>query len=401
MNTIIYDHYYRKLDHDIAHINEKGIVYNDPVHEAGYSCGHIGDGGRVYSHPTSKAGYCLGHVDESGKIYNHPTSKTGHCVGHVDSNGVIYTHSNSELGYEVGHAEGPYFRQAAAIYLLMFYKGKSESQSSSIPKTDTTPEYTSEQQSQPKTERPVYRSQSSGGGFGILLFFGVAAALSFLDAMRKLIIDNPTWLLLILLIGFMLLSPLRKRKLNDFQVSDEIRAQCLSNAKSSTLLFWILPVALGVYSIIKTQPRHFGEWIFILIPVIMSIVLIVTMKYLKNLEKAENGYTPTSNSKTNTQEHISVSKPTTEKSAQLRKIASTHNTPKSTPKSAPKPTSESKQKSASQSVSAPKVNSALKTEPSKVIITCSECNARMSIPAGRGNIRLKCPKCGNEITEKT
>ena len=388
MSTIIYNHYHKKLDHDIAHIDDKGIVYNHSVHRAGYSCGHIGDGGRVYSHPKSKAGYCLGHVDEVGKIYNHPTSKTGHCVGHVDSNGVIYSHSNSELGYEVGHAEGPHFRQAAAIYLLMFYNQNSTAfkQEQQKPKSEE-PSIQSEPSSEvPRQDNRRPETYNSGSSCGGVLFFIVAAVVvGLLDALRMLVLDHPGFILLFIHMGLIYMSPFRNRKLNDFNVSNKKREECLADAKSSSVYSLILPIILAVYSYFKTEPEHWGEYLMILIPVFGCWAFSFIQKYAKNLNEAE------------LQESKKSSSPSS------KKKTNTSTVPKTAPKTKPVSTSTSTSSSAKNNVTKPTIDKKTETKPvdDKVVIACPNCPTKLKIPAGRGKVKLRCQKCGTEIIANT
>ena len=39
--------------------------------------------------------------------------------------------------------------------------------------------------------------------------------------------------------------------------------------------------------------------------------------------------------------------------------------------------------------------------PAKVTVTCDSCGQRLSVPSGKGNIRITCPKCQNRFTTHT
>lgn len=365
MSTVIYNDSHKELGYAIAHISEKGIVYSDPAKELGLACGHIGDGGRVYNHPASKAGFCLGHVDESGKIYNHPTSKIGNCVGHVDENGIIYNHPEKEMGYAVGHATGPHFKQAAAIYLLMLYNGTVETPS------EEKNESQSQTESKPKAES-FARSIGNDGCSGFFLFLIVAVVLSVAEGIRKVALSNPTFILLVIRLGLMMLSPFKNKKLNEFNVSPSVRSQCLNDAKSASLLYLITPVILGIYTFLNSPPNDFSDWLLLLLPVTMCWVIAFFCKYMKNLSEAEtNG----------SQKSTGVAK-TKRTSAQKAQSAANEKAAK-----AAAPASQTKAE----------VKEEVKNEPKKTIIQCTNCHSNIRIPAGKGKVKLKCPKCEAEI----
>lgn len=404
MSTIIYNHYHKELDCDVAHVDDRGIVYSDPVHEAGYSCGHLGDGGRVYSHPVSKAGYCLGHVDENGKIYDHPTSKAGHCVGHVDADGVVYSHSNDELGYEVGHVKGPHYMQAGAYYLLAMYGAKSNTAEAPV-----TPSVSSGSSSSGSSGSG---SSSTGGGkggstgssvggggggipipavdvgeggncFGMLFMLGLAIALGLIKTVLNLVINYPIFILFYIYMAKGLLSPSSRRKVNDFKVSEEERQRCKDDAMSNLPKHVILPVILTIYSLIKNQPFDSGKLIPMLAPAVLVIFYGYFQKYMDNLynaEKASNGKAtkkaPAEKKVESKPEAKTVTAPVVKKTAEVKK-----------------PIAEKKESVKAKTVEVKPTN--------KSIVECPDCGAKLRVPVARGNskfkVKLKCPKCNKEI----
>ncbi|MBQ7896802.1 MAG: hypothetical protein IJ323_00110 [Clostridia bacterium] len=395
MSTVIYNHYYKELDCDIAHINDKGIIFNHPVHEAGYSCGHVGDGGRVYSHPTSKAGYCIGHVDENGKIYDHPTSKTGHCVGHVDENGVIYNHSNSELGFEVGHASGPYYREAAVYYLLGMdnKKGIDLSKVAKVAKTvgsavgggggggssQSTAENvqgsSSSQSTAKNVSSPSVNTDASTNFSIYVLIFIIAIVVGLVNTIKYTALNFPGFILMFVYVVKAFLTPAVRADIHKFNVSDADRQRAKDDAKASLVMHSILPIILGIYAFIKQSSTGGYALILAVAPVISILVIAYLCNYKKSLYEAHK---------------LNSQKPAVKKSTDSNNTAPKKEAIPKEKKAEPKkaPVTETKKESVIETKNA--------ETPEKIIVECENCHTKMRISAGKGKVKVRCPKCQTE-----
>ncbi len=405
MSTVIYNEPYGKLGSATAHINDKGLIFNDPEKELGLACGHVGDGGRVYSHPTMKAGYCLGHVDGEGRIYNHPTSKVGHEVGFVNEEGVVFNTPDGKLGSEVGHVSGSHYREAAVYYLLgMMNKnsidfskvakvakavgsavgggggGGGSSQSTS----ENVNGSSSSQSSAKNVSSPSVNTDASTNFSIYVLIFIIAIVVGLVDTVRIMFLNCPAFILMLIYMIKAFLSPAVRFDMHKLEVSEADRKRAKEDAKGSLVMHSILPIILGIYAFVKQSSTGSYALILAIAPVISILVIVYLTSYKKSLYEAH---------KANTEKHVAKERSATKK-AEPQKVAVTQEK-----KAEEKPVIPEVKKTEAKKET---VTEAKKAEaPEKIIVECESCGTKMRIPAGKGKVKVKCPKCQTENVVNT
>lgn len=393
MSTVIYKEPYKRGASAVAHINDKGIVFSDSEKELGLECGHVGDGGRVYSHPTMKAGYCLGHVDSEGRIYDHPTSKTGHCVGCVNEEGVVYSTPDGALGSEVGHVSGPYYREAAVYYLLGMgdKKGIDLSKVAKVASavaggggggggsSQSTAENGKGSSSDVKGVSSPSVNVDASGNFSIFVFiFILAIAVGLIDALKHMVLNFPGFILMFVYVVKAFLTPAVRADMHKFNVSDADRRRAKDDAKSSLIPHAILPVILGIYTVIRESSGHFNVFLTVL-PTIAILLIVYLTSYKKSLYEAD---------KLNSQKPLTKKSTVTKKSEPKKEAAPQEKKAEEKPAIPEMKKTEVKK----ESVAEAKKEEAIE----KFIVECESCHTKMRIPLGKGKVKVKCPKCQAE-----
>lgn len=389
MSTVIYKEPYKRGASAVAHVNDKGLIFSDPEKEMGLECGHVGDGGRVYSHPTMKAGYCLGHVDGEGRIYDHPTSKTGHCVGYVNEDGVVYSTPDGVLGSEVGHVSGPHYREAAVYYLLGMdnKKGIDLSKVAKVAKTvgsavggggggggssQSTAENVKDSSSSQSTVKNVSSPSvnvDASGNFSIFVFiFILAIAVGLVGAIKHMVLNFPGFILLFVYVVKAFLTPAVRADIHKFNVSDADRQRARDYAKGSLIPHAILPVILGIYTVIRESSSGYFNLILTVLPTIAILLMVYLCNYKKSLYEADK---------------LNIAR----KNAPAPKV--TVKKERAKPSSAEKTVTKETVKTAKEEKKA-------ESSDNKVIVECENCQTKMRIPAGKGKVKVKCPKCQSE-----